>query len=294
MKIRLDCLPGTVSALAAWILLLLPIHSMAAGRHAGAAVVVSSEIRPYMQALDGFRDGFSRPFDTFFLSANPEFVRHNLSKNDYRIIVSIGPEASQTVWDTTGNDTARLSLMVLDPQELLHEKDPCSIDLRVPITAQLKTIKKELGTGLSCGILFNPSENASIVENAGRTAEETGIRLVPLPVKQRSEVIHTLAEAYGRIDVLLFIPDSTVTVEALVRYLIKEALLHGIAVVGYNTFFADMGAVMAFVVDYREVGRAGAELAGNMLENGGKCTRHPPPYQIRWNKKAWESIKKTK
>ena len=89
---------------------------------------------------------------------------------------------------------------------------------------------------------------------------------------------------------LLFIPDSTVISEALLSHLVKEALLHRIAVVGYNHFFMEIGAVLAFKIDYKGVGALGAKLAGKVV-SGSSCRLHSPPFEVEWNQKAWDAVR---
>jgi len=92
------------------------------------------------------------------------------------------------------------------------------------------------------------------------------------------------------IDVLLFIPDTVVIKEALVQYLIKESIFRGIAVVGYNHFFIENGAVMSLSIDYEEVGKVGANLLKRIWD-GGNCSLVPPPFKVEWNQREWDTVR---
>ncbi len=76
---------------------------------------------------------------------------------------------------------------------------------------------------------------------------------------------------------------------ALLTHLVKDALLHGIAVVGYNHFFIEIGAVLALNIDYERVGILGAKLAEDIL-SGSQCGLASPPFEVEWNEKAWKTI----
>ncbi len=256
---------------------------------ANIAVIVSSQIRPYIMALDGLRSGLNYPLTVYYLSSNPELVRHYLKQKSYSLVISIGPEASTLTWSLLRPGDKKIAIMVLDPQDLLADPDPCGVDLRVPMKDQIHLIVDRLGDKRKIGILYNPVENKKWVEQAQKAGADLGVRIIPLAIHKRQEITKVLSSAYQHIDTLLFIPDSTVISEALVSHLTKDALLHGIAVVGYNHFFMEIGAVMAFTINYKEVGTLGAEIAGKVL-SGSRCRLLPPPFKVEWNKKVWKTI----
>lgn len=278
---------GTILAFLLWPVFLGTLH--AKENNADIAVIVSSQIRPYVMALEGLRSTLQQPLSIYYLNSNPKLIRHHLSQKRYGLLIAIGPEASILAWSTLNPDDKKIALMVLDQQKLLADPEPCGVDLRVPIKEQIRLIKQRLGNRRKIGILYNPAENREWVEQAQKEGSELGISVIPLPVYERNEIIKVLSSAYQNIDTLLFIPDSTVISMALLSHLVKDALLHGIAVVGYNHFFVEIGAVMAFNIDYEKVGILGAKLAKDIM-SGSRCRLSPPPFEVEWNEKAWKTI----
>jgi hypothetical protein len=278
---------GTILAFLLWSVFLGPLH--AKENNADIAVIVSSQIRPYVMALEGLRSSFQQPLTIYYLNSNPELIRHHLSQKCYDLLIAIGPEASILAWSTLNPDGKKIALMVLDPQKLLADPEPCGVDLRIPIKEQMHLIKQRLGDKRKIGILYNPMENSEWVKLAQKEGTDLGISVIPLPVHKRPEITKVLSSAYQNIDTLLFIPDSTVISMALLSHLAKDALLHGIAVVGYNHFFVEIGAVLAFNIDYEKVGILGGKLARDIL-SGSQCGLSTPPFEIEWNEKAWKTI----
>ncbi len=246
-----------------------------------------------MLALDGFRSHMSGPLVTSYVDANPELARHRLSRSESSLITAIGPVAAKMVWESAPADTRKLCLMVLDPAELLGRSDLCGIHLRVPVQEQFRLISQRMGPGTRIGVLYNPSENGRWILDAGVAVSLTDVMLVPIAVERTEDVAGALLSAAERIDALLFIPDSTVISETMVGYLVKNALLKGIAPVGYNSFFLETGAVMAFIIDYRKCGEAGADLAMEVL-SGKRCHMQPPPFEVAWNEKAWDVVQRVR
>ena len=280
---------GTILAFLLWSVFLVPLH--AEENNADIAVIVSSQIRPYVMALEGLRSRFQQPLTIYYLNSNPELIRHHLTQKYYDLLIAIGPEASILAWATLNPDDKKMALMVLDPQKLLADPEPCGVDLRIPIKDQIKLIKERLGDRKKIGILYNPVENREWIEQAQKQGSDLGVSVIPLPVHKRHEITKVLSSAYQNIDTLLFIPDSTVISMALLSHLVKDALLHGIAVVGYNHFFIEIGAVLAFNIDYEKVGILGAKLAKDIL-SGSQCGLSSPPFEVEWNEKAWKTITK--
>ena len=291
MAVRDNIFKGITGALLLAILIFPlwsgPLH--AKEYKANIAVVVSSQIRPYIMALDGLRSSLKYPLTVYYLSSNPELVRHRLGQERYDLVIAIGPEASILTWSVLRPGDKKIALMVLDPQDLLADPDPCGVDLRVPMKDQIRLIVNRFGDKRKIGIPYNPVENKKWVEQAQKAGADIGVRIIPLPIHKRREITKVLSSAYQYIDTLLFIPDSTVISEALLSHLAKDALLHGIAVVGYNHFFVEIGAVMAFSINYEEVGTLGAEVARKVL-SGSRCRLFPPPFKVEWDKRVWKTI----
>ena len=256
------------------------------------AVILSSRIRPYVAALNGFKHAFKEGFELLDLSKNPEFVRYTLKKEKFDLYIAIGPKATKLLW-AVNPDGIKLTLMVLDPESILPGDHLCGIKLRIPMDEQLSIIKMRINPVKGVGLLYTPGENGQIISQARSAAQELALPIKAYPVESAPEIKKALPELYQHCDVLLFIPDPTVISEPMVRFIIKDALFHGVASVGYNRFFYDSGAVMAFIVNYEKVGAEAARMAIQALKTG-RCQMLPPPYEVIWNEKAWNFLQKVK
>ena len=63
------------------------------------------------------------------------------------------------------------------------------------------------------------------------------------------------------------------------QYIIKEGLYNRMPIIGYNRFFYESGAAMAFVFNYVELGRQCAEEALRVLSGQG-CRSGAPVFQV--------------
>ena len=251
---------------------------------------VSSKIRPYLEALDGFKGKMDREIQVLYLDENLELARHYLKNGGLEAAVAIGPEAVKLIYSPGVNVPVKIAIMTLDIKKLVPGSKPCGIDLRVPISFQLSEIARTLGPGKDIAILYNPQENSAIIRKASKACKETGLKFTPLPVAGPDEIMKLLKPVMNQIDILLFIPDSTVISEKVVKHLTKEALMKGTAVAGYNHFFYETGALLSFTIDYRKVGMEGAKLLQDFSREQS-CSLVPPPVEIEWNKKVFEILR---
>ncbi len=253
-------------------------------------IFVSSRIRPYIEALDGIQSKTNFTTQVVYLDENPELARHYLKNGGLSAAVAIGPEATKLIYQKEFHIPVKMAIMTLDIEKLVKGTRPCGIDLRVPIAFQISRIAYRLGTGRTLAILYNPQENSDIIAQASKACEEYGLNFIPLAVSGTDEILKKLKPNMNKIEIILFIPDSTVISEKIVTHLTKEALLNGIAVVGYNHFFFEIGALLAFIIDYREVGIKGAELLDDFIRKHS-CFMTSPPVKTEWNQKVLRILK---
>lgn len=250
------------------------------------SAVLSSEIRPYMQAMDGLRSAFSFYIPTVSM-ANPELAARTLQTNDYARIVVVGSNAARLALQNVSDKKKVVVLMVLDIRENFGE-DLCGVDMRISLENELRGISEQLGGNLRIAVLFSTDDNAMRVRNAENIAKKMGIQLIPWRVAERADALNRLNSDYGSVDCLLFLPDPIFDSETFISHLVKTALLDGVAPVGYNRFFVETGAVLSFNLDYTGIGRQGAAFLNDL----DMCGIFPPVFQVEVNEKSLELIKR--
>lgn len=261
------------------------------------AVVVSMNIRPYFEAMEGMRKALGDSPDieikSYVLSDDASGGEASLARKVFAdapsALVGIGPEATRFVFNRPF-DGIRLYAMVLHPEKIIDPEagDACGISLQVPFAAQIRIFRQTFPDIRRIGLLYDPANNGD-AEAAISAADGNGAEIVSLPVSRREEIAEALRRNWAKIDGLWLIPDRTVITESLVRYIVKEAIANGVAVLGYNRFFFESGAAMAFVVDYEAVG---IETARSLLNRraGEPCFSMAPPFKAWLNMPVTEAL----
>ncbi|MFV9645255.1 MAG: ABC transporter substrate-binding protein [Desulfobacterales bacterium] len=260
-----------------------------------AVVLVSLNIRPYLEALEALEETILRNPDVrmevFFLD-NYEGKRRKkllkrISGDDENIFIAIGPEAARFVWTEPLFDRChRIFTMVLNPEKVIPPlQQPCGISLNIPVETQVRIFKKALPLMKSIGLLYNAEYNATFSKEAMQAASEMGLKIIPLEVSLRKEIPNILSRHWSVIDGLWMIPDHTIIAESLVRHIIKESISHGVPVIGFNRFFYESGAALCYILDYDEIGKQTGRLLMDLL-GSEFCGKEPPFFKVWYNHKV--------
>jgi len=268
----------TVSILLAWG----PRSYGEAPRSLKAAILVSRNIRPYLEAVEGLKAGLSESADADVkvigigeLSAQDRIdLSQRLSSEPLDLLVGVGPEAGLMVFKEVSDTRAtKLYLMVLNPDEVFgSKKEFCGVSLNIPVHIQVKMIQRGLPSLRRPGLLYDPKLNSDFFDRAAAAASRSDLRIIPLKISSKKDIPSVLRREWAAVDSLWLIPDRTAISESIVRHVTKEAFLRKVPVIGYNRFFYDTGAAVAFVFDYEELGRECARealraVAGEMCRN---------------------------
>lgn len=281
-----------------WCSALLSSANQEESSQTSIAIVLSRKIKPYLAALEGV-ESFLANKDSieiipFFLPDYDEGRRQDLtdrlSAADHDFLLTIGPEAARYISGSAlnGSNLPVLHTMILNPGKIVG-KNTCYISLNIPVSIQLSRIRTYLPEAAKIGLIYDPELNEDFYQKASRTADDMDMEVVDVQVLDREKITGVINKYWSKIDALWFIPDKTVISPSIVRYIIKEALVHQKPVIGYNRFFVRSGAAMSFIFDYRELGRQSAELARKVLA-GEECSSQAPHFEIRINENVVERL----
>ena len=259
------------------------------------AVVVSQKIRPYLEAVDGFNMALSTTSEAAvevvklwrFQPDERPSLAENLLEKQFDVYLAIGPEALRFLLDHFGSKSfLKLYSIVLNPQKILDlENNFCGIPLNIPVQEQLRMIASGIPSVRKIGLIYDPSQNEVFVKNAAHSASMRGMEILPLKIADRKEIPALLKNHLTNMDALWLIPDRTVISESIVRYVIKEAFMKKVPSIGYNRFFYESGALMAFVFNYQELGKQAAQKVLTAL-SGRVCSDSTPLFQAWINKRV--------
>jgi putative ABC transport system substrate-binding protein len=252
------------------------------------AVLVSSNIRPYIEAVEGMSEvlaeSASARVQVFslerFKGKSRDVLKQNLTGERFDLFVAVGPEAVRFASEEPVLEKMTwLYSMVLNPPKVFGQGETaCGVPLDIPAQRQLEIIAQGFTSIKRLGLLYDPRYNAEFFTKATMEAPSLDLKIVPLKVSSKKDIPVVLKQQWDNIDALWLIPDQTVISESIVQYIIKDAIFKKTPVIGYNRFFYESGAALAFVFDYEELGRQTGRLATTMLM-GKPCEKEPPVFR---------------
>jgi len=261
---------------------------------------VSKNIRPYVEAVDGFHDQLDALIDAdvevimldrYSETARADLVDRLTKDGDVDLAVAIGPEAAAFVWGEfqTAVFPKNYSI-ILNPEKAINDIETATgISLNIPPADQLNAIRQSLSSVHRIGIFYDPLYNNDFYAQAAEAVFGIDVDLVPMKVSSRKDIPFLLEECWDSIDCVWLIPDRTVISESIAQYIIKQAVLKKVPVVGYNQFFYDSGAAMAFVFDYKALGRQSAKLLTDVLQHKEFESR-VPVFNVWLNETVFEKL----
>jgi len=262
---------------------------------APVGVLVAREIAPYITMVTALEVALGRqPVQRFFLDEQGrpfslEAGQRRLNNpQDFSAVVAVGPE-SLTYLSSSPNHPPLIYAMVLNPPLSSGKESLCGLSLNLPIAGQLQGLRAKLPGLKHLGVLFDPANNQLWFDQAQVVADQLGLLLQPVVARRAAELLQ-LSGDLDQLDALLFIPDKTVISQAVIQYVIKQAAIRGVPVIGYNQFFLDSGAALAFVIDYAEIGRQVAAEVQSLLSGQSCAGELPPAYELRINQPIWQAL----
>ena len=133
--------------------------------------------------------------------------------------------------------------------------------MEIPVRTQFEEIRRVIPGVKRVGVLYNPAVTGPMIESARRTAASLGMELVSIQVDSESDVVTSTEALAEKVDVLWSVADSTVFSSQGLRRILLTTLRNRIPFVGLSPAFVRAGALLAFSVDYRDVGRQSGEQA---------------------------------
>jgi len=239
----------------------------------------SLEVKPYKIALRSFKktlkkNGYHLNIEEHVLqedSKPKEGLLADIKRKSPRLIVTLGSAATSYIAKDI-KDTPVVFCMVLNPtasgfiQSMnASGNNLTGASLDIPLETQFEALRSVIPSARKVGVIYNPSETESVIQEATKAAEQIGLELVSIPIISEEEVPEALRTLDGKVDALWSVADSTVFSRGSTKFILLHTLRNKIPFIGLSPAFVKAGALMALATDYQEVGTQCGELAVRIL-----------------------------
>jgi putative ABC transport system substrate-binding protein len=244
---------------------LLMLSPCIAAANPKVIVIQSLMIKPYEEALSGFKSACDCKIERLILSemGGVDVVKE-VSKIKPDIILTVGIDALSKVKKI--KDIPIVYIMVLNPQSVISkEENITGVSMNIPPEKQLVLLQEAFHDVNRVGLLYDPEKSGYLVEKARYYSRKLGIKLIVEEVHSSKEVPSIINKMKYGIDVFWMLPDTTVITPETAEFLFLFSLENKIPIFTFSDKYLELGAVMSVGLDAFDIGRQAGEMAKKIL-----------------------------
>ncbi len=234
------------------------------------ALVLSRSWVPYQEAELGFKSQLSTNIQTFNMEGNLEKGQQIMSAikpGAYDLLVCIGSEALGAAEKYLPAPIPVVYTMVLDRHQLTGKKFG-GVVMQISLKDQFDRMLKLLPKVQKIGVIYNPAYSQQTINQARSLVKKYNLQLIPIAVDKANQVPMALDKLKtGKVDAIWSVVDTTMTQPQVMKQVIDFTLGAKIPFIGLSIYQVKAGALMAFSMDFRDVGEQSAQLADKMLKS---------------------------
>ncbi len=228
-------------------------------------VVVSADLKPYREVLQGIRDASVCTVREVTLRDGDALER--VRRTSPNVVVAIGTEAFRTVRPLL--DAPVIHVMVIPSEvERFPSANLSGVSMSIAPEAWLSAIKRVFPGAKRIGLLFDSRNTGPFVSEAVRAAPAAGLTLITAELDGADEVPKALNSLRDSVDVLWMLPDPAVASAPVLEYLVRFSIQHRIPIMTFSEKYLELGAVASLDVDPYDMGVQAAEMAARLARGG--------------------------
>lgn len=230
--------------------------------------VKSLDIRPYNEAIEGFRNSCNCSVTEMTLSENDYdgFTRRVVDQNPAAVL-AVGIDALERL--QTIRNIPVLYTMVPSPQGIpAGAMNISGVSTNVSVERSLAAMADVAPQARRIGIIYASRSSERLVEEAAAGAQARGMQIVLRKVGKAAEVPPALEGLRDKVDLLWMIPDSIVINSETVKQMLLFSFQNRVPVFTFSRKFVEMGAVAALNVIPHDMGAQAGDLAVRLLGQG--------------------------
>jgi putative tryptophan/tyrosine transport system substrate-binding protein len=235
-------------------------------------LVLSHEAPPYAEAAGGFvselrRLGVRHSEERIALRGDAAAGRARLGglrRDRVGLVLALGSLACRSALER--RDLPIVAGLIVSSTELGRAPNATGVELEIPLSTQLRFLRRMLPEPGTIGLLYDPAQNNGRAQRAREVARSLGLELDARPVQTASALPQALGELGSRIAVLWGLSDTVVFTPETAKQLLLFSFRNRIPLIGPSAPWAKAGALYALDWDYADLGRQCAAMAAQILK----------------------------
>ena len=228
-------------------------------------VIKSAEIRPYNEAVEGFRSSFDDDIREIALTDmdRGEVVR-NVRTSGADAVLAVGIDALNLAKSISGIPV--IYTMVPPSYSLNSAGRPLSgVNMYIPPKSFISSIHDAFHWAKRIGAIYDPANSETFIKEAMQSAHERGLELVLRRASRPAEVPAIIDSMKDKIDVFWMLPDATVVNPEAVKYLLLFSFQNKVPVFTFSKKYVEMGAAAGLYASPFDMGAQAGEIARRLV-----------------------------
>lgn len=226
--------------------------------------VKSSELKPYNDALDGFRKACNCTVIEI-AEVEGQSLLKQISRISPDAILAIGTDAFKKVKSI--KDLPVIYTMVIPSEvDISLQKNISGVSMDISPETCLNTMIEIFPKAKRIGLIYNPQHTGSFVKKAIESAHDRGINIVSKIARNLGDIPDLIEEMKDKIDIFWMLPDSTVVTPETFNYMLLFSFQNSVPVFTFSRKYVEMGALAALNIDPFDMGVQAGEIAMMLLE----------------------------
>lgn len=226
--------------------------------------VQSFNIKPYNNALRGFKNACNCNVKRFVVSEVVVDIVRKIQEAEPDVIIAIGNDALNRVKRI--KNIPIVYIMILNPQSVIsNEENITGISMNITPEKQLALLQQALPDVKNIGLLYNPFRTGYFVKEAQHAATAMGIELIAKEIHSSKDVPALLKSMKGEINAFWMLPDVTLVTPETVEFLLLFSIENRIPVITFSDKYLKMGALMSLDIDVNDIGKQAWEITKKVL-----------------------------
>ena len=219
------------------------------------AVLKSAEIKPYSEALEGFRSSCDCEVEEM---SHSDFSREIPRMNAYGVF-AIGMDALSRL--QTLKDLPVVFAMVSGlPPSNSFGRNVSGVNMYISPEKYLHAMLELFPDAKRIGVVYDPKNMETFVREALQVAQSLGVELVVKKASRPGEAPPLIGGMKDQIDVFWMLPDSTVVNSESVKFLLLFSFQNKIPVFTFSKKYVEMGAVAGLNIAPFDMGVQAGEI----------------------------------
>jgi putative tryptophan/tyrosine transport system substrate-binding protein len=232
-------------------------------------VVKSSSVKPYNDAIEGFKSTCKCTVrELNLLESGSDNIQKQIFLSKPDAVLAIGMDALTAVAKIDSVPVFYTMITQSGPDFPLEKKNLSGVGLEIPPDDYLNAIAELLPNKKRIGVIYNEKNTGKYTKKALAICSSLGFEIILKEISGPSEVSASIEGLKGKIDLFWMLPDSAVITPQTIEAILLFSFKNNVPVITFSDKYVKKGALAALRADSFGLGAQTGDLVAKRLKSG--------------------------